>query len=152
MFGSFLCYQVLCLNIFRCVSISINSKFTDLLTNRHLAIYALLQPFGQSSMIKIVSRIVRIVTRIVRIITRIVRIIQTGNGKIPLIPSLWSKNSFYKMFHIWSNGFKTGNGIIQTGNGIISLTYKPLIKNTSLKRWFRLIQGVENLFSKHEME
>ena len=71
-------------------------------------------------------------------------------------PCLLSKTPFTKCFKFDPRGskliFKTGNGIIQTGNGIISLTSKPLIKKLLLKDVSYLIQGVENLFSKQEME
>ena len=48
--------------------------------------------------------------------------------------------------------FKTGNGIIQQGNRIISPTFRPLIKNPLSQNVFHLIKGVQNKFSKQEME
>ena len=48
--------------------------------------------------------------------------------------------------------FKTGNGIIQTGNGIISPTSRPLIKKLLLQHLLHINQGVQNWFSKQEME
>ena len=47
---------------------------------------------------------------------------------------------------------QTGNGIIQTDNGIISPPSRPLIKKLLLQNVSHLIQGVENQFSKQEME
>ena len=48
--------------------------------------------------------------------------------------------------------FKTGNGIIQTRNGIITPTSRPLIKKLLLQNVSHLIKGVQNQFSKQEME
>ena len=48
--------------------------------------------------------------------------------------------------------FKTGNGIIQTGNGLISPTSRPLIKKLLLQKNSHLFEGVQNKFSKREME
>ena len=48
--------------------------------------------------------------------------------------------------------FKTGNEIIQTGNGIISPTSGPLIKKLLLQHLLHINQGLQNLFSKQEME
>ena len=72
------------------------------------------------------------------------------------LPGLRSKYFFYKCFSFDPRGskiiFKTGNGIIQTGNGIISPTSRPLIKKLRLQNVSHLIQGVQNKFSKQEME
>ena len=66
------------------------------------------------------------------------------------------KTSFTKCFLFDLRGskliFKTGNGIIQTGNGINSPTSRPLIQKLFLHNVSHLIQGVQNLFSKQEME
>ena len=48
--------------------------------------------------------------------------------------------------------FKTRNKIIQTGNGIFSLTFRHLIKKLLLQHLLHINQGVQNLFSKREME
>ena len=48
--------------------------------------------------------------------------------------------------------FKAGNGIIQTGKGIISLTSGPLIKKLLFQHHSHMIQRVQNLFLKLEME
>ena len=48
--------------------------------------------------------------------------------------------------------FKTGNGIIQTGNEIISPISRPPIKKPLLKNIFHFHQGIQNWFSKQEME
>ena len=66
------------------------------------------------------------------------------------------KTYFTKCFSFDPRGskliFKTGNGIIQTGNGIISLISKPLIKKLLLQNVSHLFQGIQNWFSKQEME
>ena len=66
------------------------------------------------------------------------------------------KNSFSKCFSFDPRGskfiLKTGNGIIQTGNGIISPTSRPPIKKLLLQNVFHILQGVQNWFSKQEME
>ena len=62
------------------------------------------------------------------------------------------------MFLIFTNEFKmklifqTGNGILQTGNGIIYPVSRPPIKKLLLQNVFHLNQGVQNWFSKQEME
>ena len=48
--------------------------------------------------------------------------------------------------------FKTGNGIIQTGNGIIYPFSRMPIKKLLLQNVFHSNQGVQNWFSKQEME
>ena len=48
--------------------------------------------------------------------------------------------------------FKAGNGIIQIGNGIIYRTSRPLIKKLILQNVSYLFQGIQNWFSKQEME
>ena len=106
-------------------------RFTYLQTD--IQLYALLQPFGQSSMIKIVFRIVirifRIITRIVRItriVTKLVRIWNNQNRKWNYFSNFQAsdqKTPFTKCLTFDPRGskliFKTENGIIQTGNGII---------------------------------
>ena len=47
---------------------------------------------------------------------------------------------------------KTGNGTFQTGDGIISPTYRPLTKKLLLQHLLHIYQGIQNLFSKQEME
>ena len=129
--------------IFRCVSISINSKFTDSFTNIQTDTQpcVLLQPYLESRMARIVIRIIRIVTSMVRIITRILttkfdRIWNYPNRKWNYFSNFQAsdrKTSFSTSFSYDPKGsksiFKTGYGIIQTGNGIISPNSWPLIKN-----------------------
>ena len=48
--------------------------------------------------------------------------------------------------------FNTGNITFQTGNGIISPTYRPLIKKLLLQHLLHIYQGIQNCFSKQDME
>ena len=48
--------------------------------------------------------------------------------------------------------FYTGNGNIQTGNGIISSTSRSQIKKLVLRSVSHFHQGVQNRFSKQEIE
>ena len=68
------------------------------------------------------------------------------------LSGLWSKNFFYNIFSISTKDFKTGNGIIQTGYGIISLNYRPLTKKLLLQHLLHIYKGIQNWFSKQEME
>ena len=49
-------------------------RYTDIHTNKQ-TLSVLLQPYVESTMVRIVTRIIRIVTRVVIIITRITRIV-----------------------------------------------------------------------------
>ena len=66
------------------------------------------------------------------------------------------KTSLTKMFSFSPRSskliFKTGNEIIKTGNGIISPTSRLLIKKLLLQHFLHFNQGVNNWFSKQEVE
>ena len=66
------------------------------------------------------------------------------------------KTSFTVCFSFKSRSsdliLKTGNGINQTGNRIIHPISRPLIKKLLLQYLLHINQGVQNCFSKQEME
>ena len=66
------------------------------------------------------------------------------------------KTSFKKYFSFSTRNseliFKTGNRIIQTGNGIFYPISRPPIKKPLLHNISHFNQGVQNSFSKQEME
>ena len=76
-------------------------------------------------------------------------IIQTGNGIVSPTSRPLIKNFFYNILSILTKEFKL---VFKTGNRIISPTFGPLIKKLLLKHLLHIYQGIQNWFSKQELE
>ena len=69
------------------------------------------------------------------------------------LPGLWSNNFFYNIISILTKEFEIYfQNRKCTGNRIISPTFRPLIKKLLLHNVSHLVQGLQNWFSKQEME